>query len=241
MRSTPRRLLGSAVALSAPFLFACGSASQPPALEPASAPHGAGYRVFWVGARFEGLPLTGVSTRYGATSLVYGTCTPVSTGDGASCTPPLTIQATSICDRNALELDIRPHAWLRRRGTIVFQYEDRRLELASAGTQIVVFARPARARRAIDALRPVGGPDRAGVPLPPPRYPRAYVAELRRVRKAVAETHSIRAARTRLHISQSAVRFELALARDPQATRGGTSRCTGDPPGTVASGPPRRR
>jgi hypothetical protein len=65
-----------------------------------------GYRLHWVGASFEGLRLTAVSRQFGLTTFIYGTCKP--RGESESCTPPLEVQVASICDRNALVLDIRP-------------------------------------------------------------------------------------------------------------------------------------
>jgi hypothetical protein len=75
--------------------------------------------------------------------------------ESESCTPPLEVQVASICDRNALVLDVRPRATFHARGVSVLDYGERRLELASAASQIMVFAAPDRARRAIAALRPI--------------------------------------------------------------------------------------
>src|SRR3954469_24749887 len=68
VRNTLRWPPGLAVALCGALLVACGSSSHPPQVNPPTAPHGAAYRLFWAGERFEGLPLVSVSTRYGATS-----------------------------------------------------------------------------------------------------------------------------------------------------------------------------
>jgi hypothetical protein len=150
-----------------------------------------------------------VSRQFGLTTFIYGTCKP--RGDSESCTPPLEIQVASICDRNALVLDVRPRATFHARGVPVLDYGERRLELASAASQVMVFAAPDRARRAIAALRSVDE-EASGGDLAAPRYPRYYLAQLRRVHDAYARTASVRATRDELHISQSAVRFQLALA-----------------------------
>jgi hypothetical protein len=59
----------------------------------------------------------------------------------------------------------------------------------------------------------------AGADLPPPRYPRAYVLELRLVRDTYRRFGSLRAVRDRLGISRSAVRQRLAFARELGGSR----------------------
>jgi hypothetical protein len=170
----------------------------------------------WVGASFEGLRLTAVSRQFGLTTFIYGACKP--RGESESCTPPLEVQVASICDRNALVLDVRPRASFHARGVPVLDYGERRLELASAASQIIVFAAPDRARRAIAALRRIDEQAPTG-DLAAPRYPRYYLAQLRRVHDAYARTASTRATHAELHISQSAVRSQLALADELGAAR----------------------
>jgi hypothetical protein len=58
-----------------------------------------------------------------------------------------------------------------------------------------------------------------GAELPPPRYPRAYVLELRLVRDIYRRFGSLRAVRDRLGISRSAVRQRLAFARELGGSR----------------------
>jgi hypothetical protein len=94
----------------------------------------------------------------------------------------------------------------------------RLLELASAASQIIVFAAPDRARGAIAALRRVDEQAPTG-DLAAPRYPRYYLAQLRSVHDAYARTASTRATHAELHISQSAVRFQLALADERGTAR----------------------
>jgi len=172
--------------------------------------------LYWAGASFEGLPLTAVSRQLGVTSFIYGTCEP--RGQSESCSPPLEVQVASICDRNTLVLDVRPRASFRARGVPVLDYGDWRLELPSAASQVVVFGTPDRARRAIAALRPVDEEAPHG-DLPAPRYPRYYLAALLRVHDAYVRSANVRTVRSELHISQSAVRFQLALADELGAAR----------------------
>lgn len=91
-------------------------------------------------------------------------------------------------------LDVRPRATFHARGVPVLDYGERRLELASAGSQIIVFAAPDRARRAIAALRRIEE-QAPGGHLAAPRY---YLAQLRRVHDAYIRTASTRATHTTL-------------------------------------------
>ena len=85
------------------------------------------------------------------------------------------------------------------------------VDLATGTSNVTVRAdTPARLERTLAALRPVEGASRAD--LPPPRYPREYIQELRRTRDAFVRTGSVRAARNVLRISQRAIRFRLRLA-----------------------------
>jgi hypothetical protein len=208
-------------------LTACGDggAARPTGAKTVTAAQRAvDYGLYWVGPSFAGLTLTDVSHDGDLTTLVYGSCTPQPAGDEASCSPPLEIQVASICDRNPLILDIRPRARFRSVRTVVFDYGDNRLELSAGDAEVVVWAAPRTARRAIAALRPVGSRHAA---LPPPRYPRSYVTRLSRVSDAFARTGRLRAVRDELRISKSAVRFELQLARDLSSAdaRGARTRC----------------
>lgn len=132
-----------------------------------AAQRAAGIELYWVGRAFEDLPLTSVSHEGGVASFVYGTCKATS---DSGCAAPLSIQVASVCDRNALLLDIRPRRRFAARGATVFDYADQ-LELDAKASHVTVFAASARARRAIAALRPLSAP---GTPkrLAAPRYPR---------------------------------------------------------------------
>ena len=157
-----------------------------------------------------------ITRRFGLTTFVYGTCKPHA--ESESCSPPLEVSVASICDRNALVLDRRPRARFEARGVPVLDYGEWQFELGAGASQVVVFAAHDRALRAIGALRAVDETRAAG-DLPAPRYPLSYLAQLRRVMEAYARTGSVRAVRDELGISQSAVRFRLALARELGAAR----------------------
>ena len=103
------------------------------------------------------------------------------------------------------------------RGVIARSDAEGTIEIPTGVSNITVWARPEHMARVLAALRPVTGARRAR--LPQPRYPFAYVDELRRVRDAYVRTGSIRAVRNRLGISQRAVRFRLRLARRARARR----------------------
>src|SRR5205814_5963609 len=88
------------------------------------------YGIFWAGSTLDGLRLVKVLRGPGSTTLIYGGCTPRPTRDEASCTPPLEIEVGSLCDRNALVLDVRPSSRHVSRGASVLTYGDGRRELA---------------------------------------------------------------------------------------------------------------
>jgi hypothetical protein len=212
-----RRVFAVIVAGLAATVAACsGDGPSARTGEARAAQRAVDHPLYWVGASFEDLPLTEVSRQLGVTTFIYGTCKPQ--GEGESCSPPLEVQVASICDRNALVLDVQPRATFHARGVPVRDYGERRLELATAASQIIVSAAPDRARRAIAALRAVDEEAPQG-DLPAPRYPRYYLAQLLRVHDTYARTRRVRTTSTVLHVSQSAVRFQLALADELGAAR----------------------
>jgi hypothetical protein len=214
MRSLPLAAVAAA-------LVGCGGADRPdpPArVQARHAQRAVGYRLYWVGASFDGLALEDVLRGPVRTSFAYGTCD--ASGSDTGCAPPLEIQVSSICNTNALVLDIRPAARRRARGTTVLDYgEAGRLELDAGTSHVTISSSPARSRRAIAGLRRVAGSQRIARALPAPRFPREYVQELRRVSSAYARLRDVHAVRTALGISKSAVRFRLGLARDLGAKR----------------------
>lgn len=200
-----------AVSLLAMVAAGCGTSSSKSIVELSArarqAQSSVVYRLYWLGHAFAGLRLTGVSHDQRSTTFVYGDCH--ASGE-SGCSPPLEIQVWSICERNALLVDVGPPATYRARAVTALDYGDDDLELATANSDVVVFANRRLARHAAAALRPFDGPRRRT--LPPARYPRYYVAQLRRVRDAYARNHSLRAVHNQLAISTSAARFQLMLA-----------------------------
>ena len=201
------------------LLTSGGSDPQPPpdAATVRAAQAAAAFPIFWAGESVAGLPLTGVSRDGGQVNVQYGSCTPA--GGEGGCALPVTIQTTSICARNPLILDLRPRASSRVRGVPARDYGDD-LSLEIDTSNVTVFTRPQYREQVLSALR--SARVAAPVPsaeLPPPRYPRAYVLELRLVRDTYRRFGTVRAVRDRLGISRSAVRQRLAFARELGAAR----------------------
>ena len=201
------------------LLTSGGSDPQPPpdAATVRMAQDAAAFPLYWAGESVAGLPLTAVLRDGGRVSIQYGSCTPA--GGEGGCAPPVAIQTSSICARNPLILDLRPGSSSRVRGVPARDYGDY-LSLETGTSNVTLFTRPEYREQVLAALQsardaaPVAGAD-----LPPPRYPRAYVLELRIVRDTHRRFGSVRAVRDRLGISQSAVRQRLAFARELGAER----------------------
>jgi hypothetical protein len=225
------RTLGLALALMAltaavpliviALLTAGGSdpAPAPDATTVRAAQAAVAFPIFWAGESVAGLPLTGVVRTGGGVNVQYGSCTP-SGGEGG-CAPPVTIQTASICARNPLVLDLRPRSSSRVRGVPARDYVDY-LSLEIDTANVTVFTRPEHRQPVLSALQPVRAAAPAPAPggeLTPPRYPRAYVLELRLVRDTYRRFGSLRAVRDRLGISRSAVRQRLAFARELGGSR----------------------
>ncbi len=211
-RVHPWLAAGAAFAL----LAGCGAEKPPPtAADVRAAQRAAAYPLYWAGSTVVGLPLTGISRGAGNVSFLYGTCKP--SGD-SGCALPVSIQTSSICDRNALVLDLPPPTSTRVRGSVARDYGEGTYGLAIGTSTVTVFTNGSVPRaRVLAALRPVVGA--RGDRLPRARYPRAYVLELRRVRDAYRRSGSVRAVRDELGISQRAVRYRLALARELGSAR----------------------
>ena len=218
------RTLGLALALMAltgalpliiiALLTSGGGDPEPPpdAATVRAAQSAATFPIFWAGESVAGIPLTGVSRDRRQVNVSYGTCTPA--GGEGGCAPPVTIQTTSICERNPLILDLRPRSSSRVRGVPARDYGDD-LSLEIDTSNVTVFTRPEYRPQVVAALQPArAAAPAAGAELPPPRYPRAYVLELRLVRDTYRRFGTMRAVRDRLGISQSAVRQRLAFARE---------------------------
>ena len=202
-----RRAAGLLV-VGAAAIAGCGGGADPqsPQARALAAERAAGAPLYWVGPSFGGLPLTDVMRDPRRTTLIYGSCTP--SGD-TGCATPLQIQVSSICDSNALVLDIRPRAAFRAGAMQAFDYGDGQLALDAGTSRIRVFADGRIGGLATSALRAVTGGTRPAAP----RYPRYYLDQLRRVLAAHDRLGDVKAVRDELGISKSAVRFELRLAR----------------------------
>lgn len=135
------------------------------------------YRLYHLGSSFEGLPLSaapdsggGPATGNPAVDFFYGTCDP-SGGvfDEAGCTPPLSVQIWSACERYIRGLDV-PYRSLKLRGVPAADVNgDIRVELQTGDVTIVIFASKLdQALRAANALRSLDGRIKPGQDLPPP-------------------------------------------------------------------------
>ena len=143
------------------------------------------YRLYWLGRRYGGLPLTGVTTtrvdvpnaahsrilrtHSHVVDFTYGECD-AGTGDEGGCSPPLDIQNWPACGRNAalfgMPLPLRVHV----RGAPAHHFGDR-IEIWTGTTDIVIFGK--HATRVAGELRSanrlgqdIGRGDRLPAPAP---------------------------------------------------------------------------
>lgn len=205
-----------AVAVASALLPGCGNDRPPPTIaEVRAAQRAVAYPLYWAGTSVDGLPLTSLLTMYASPTVSYGTC---EASSDSGCSLPVSIQTDAICDRNALFPGGAPSSGRRVRGVIARADAEGTLRIPTGISNVTVFAFPEHLERVLAALRPVQSASPAGR-LPQPRYPFAYVDELRRVRDAYLRTGSIRAVRNELGISQRAVRFRLRLAEELGSAR----------------------
>jgi hypothetical protein len=122
---------------------------------------------YFLGERFESLPLTAIVGRLSAPEFIYGTCKIKPGFDTGGCSPPLQVQNWLVSERPpsrfARDIPCR-RLMLGRLAAAVFATTGG-LEVYVGDRTVVIFAdTDARMRRAAAALRPVmGGP----VPEPP--------------------------------------------------------------------------
>jgi hypothetical protein len=135
------------------------------------------YRVYWVGPRFENLPLAAADglRNYNLTtgdSVYYGGCVSGKSSalGGSGCVLPLQV-ATLIYVRHAnAPLGAQRNTILRGVPAVVYD-GGRSIELYSGRLAIDVFSEDLSAGlRAISGLRPLNAPGSAAGPLPPPVY-----------------------------------------------------------------------
>jgi hypothetical protein len=125
------------------------------------------YRVFDLGERFRGHPLTAVLRSQDARSkrptfsFIYGDCTPE---PDSGCAPPYEVQNYAACSRNLFSYGRGETAQRRRsiRGATAYAFwDDRffdRLEIYTGKTTIVIFAPSlAKARRVARSLQSADG------------------------------------------------------------------------------------
>lgn len=196
-----------------------GDAPAPDAADVRALQGQVAFPLYWAGESVAGLPLTGVHRDGRQVNVSYGDCVPA--GGEGGCTLPVTIQTTSICDRNPLILDVRPRESRRVRGVMAREYTEGDLSLETGTSNVTVFTRAEYREQVLAALRPArepagGDPD---ADLPAARYPHAYVLELRLVRDTFRRFGNVRAVRDRLGISQSAVRQRLQFGGELRAER----------------------
>jgi hypothetical protein len=168
------RALGSALLLLAPLLGACASAVPPHTLAPnpveslialpAAGPRG--FPVYWLGASFQGLPLTEVlRDRGGAVTVAYGECL---RGGQYTCVVPLTVVTSP-------DNSFRPHGTAAMRVVMlrgVRSYSAARgltVEVPTGSVVVSIYAqRPGLARAAARAMVPLNTLGLPGAPLPAP-------------------------------------------------------------------------
>jgi len=213
VRAIARAGCMSAALLAPIVLSGCGD-DPPDVGDVRAAASEAPYRVYWAGQSFAGLPLAAINRDEGRLAFVYGNCRPDRDVD---CHPPLQIQTTSICDLNPVEFYKSPRRSRRIGQLVVREYGNGERQLSIGASTVLVFGRGQIAERALSALRPADEP--RGVHLPRARYPRTLIEEVRRVHDSYERLGTVGAVRTKLRISQQAVRLRLALADEIGARR----------------------
>jgi hypothetical protein len=180
---SPARAWRALFALVLPALAAlaagCGTTHPPPLaraalVEAQTFPY---FRIYWVGPRFNGLPLAAVdgSKSYSTTvgdSVYYGDCVTGKglLGGGGSCRLPL--QVTTVIYRRHENKPLGPQRNILIRGVPAVVYDEgRSIELYSERMAIDVFSdTPADALLAAEQLRTLNAPGSATAGLPPPVF-----------------------------------------------------------------------
>jgi len=163
------------------LLAGCGSATEHPGpiapAELAEAQTFPYFRIYWAGARFQGLPLSAADGLKGydseiGDSVYYGDCVTGQGvfGGGGSCTLPL--QVTTVIYRIHSNAPLGPQRNTLIRGVPATVYDEgRSIELYSGRLSIDIFADSfARGYAAALRLRPLNASGSASGPLPLPVY-----------------------------------------------------------------------
>lgn len=174
-----RALLALVLPALATLAAGCGTTHPPPLanaalVEAQTFPY---FRIYWVGRRFNGLPLAAVdgSKSYSTTvgdSVYYGDCVTGKglLGGGGSCRLPL--QVTTVIYRRHENKPLGPQRNILIRGVPAVVYDEgRSIELYSERMAIDVFSdTPADALLAAEQLRTLNAPGSAATELPPPVF-----------------------------------------------------------------------
>ncbi len=134
------------------------------------------FRVYWVGPRFDGLPLAAADGQRGyissiGDSVYYGNCVhDKGIFGGGSC--PLPLQVTTVIYRRHSNAALGAQQNIVVRGVPATVYDEgRSIELYSGRVAIDVFSdTPAQALKAATELLPINAPGSASGDLPPPVY-----------------------------------------------------------------------
>ena len=130
---------------------------------------------YFLGSRYQGMPLTGIVGGLGRTTFIYGTCRIQPGQEG--CAPPLELQHWSLRERPPWKFPAGTSCRLVQvRGVAAAAFASSGgLEVYLGNRVVVVFGRTLAAmRRAVVALRPVK-PGSGQLPAPPARVTR-YVS-----------------------------------------------------------------
>jgi len=134
------------------------------------------YRIYWVGRRFGGYPLTAADGLKGYSSSIgdsvyYGDCVhEKGILGGGSCQLPLQVTTVIYRLHSNTTLGAQRNALIRGVPAVIYD-EGRSIELYSGRVAIDIFSDGlAHATQAARALRPLNAPGSATGPLPPPVY-----------------------------------------------------------------------
>lgn len=172
-------LCAAAVCLAAIALAACGGSGGPPppiaAAELAAARSFPYYTLYWVGASFEGKPLTAADGIEGykpltGDSLYYGDCMEGGLLSASGCVMPLKITTSVYALHRNVDLGPQRNTILRGVPAAVYN-EGRAIELYTGRLVIDVHSNDyAKAQSAVLQLQPLNAGGSAATPLPLPVY-----------------------------------------------------------------------
>jgi len=171
-------LLAALACAAALALCGCGTTQPPPvgSAELAEAQTFPYFRVYWVGPKFDGSPLTATDGFKGYVSSVgdsmyYGDCVQgKSLVGGGSCPLPLQVTTVIYALHSNSALGKQTNIVVRGVPAVIYD-EGRSLEIYSGRVAIDIFSDSfAQALQAGEELRPLNAPGSAATQLPPPVY-----------------------------------------------------------------------